>query len=44
MKQFLAVFMSLFLAGCDYHLDSVYLGRTESVFLADVGRGDLKAV
>ena len=44
MKQFLAIFTSLFLAGCDIHLDSVYLGRTESVFLVDVGRGDLEAV
>ena len=35
---------SLLLAGCDLHIDSVYLGMSESIFLGAVGRGDTKAV
>lgn len=35
---------SLLLAGCDLHIDSVYLGMSESKFLGAVGRGDTKAV
>ena len=31
-------------AGCDYHVDSVYLGRKEAKFLGHVSQGDLKAV
>ena len=32
------------LIGCDYHSDSVYLGRKESKLLDDVNRGDIEAV
>ena len=32
------------LIGCDYHSDSVYLGRKESKLLDDVSRGDVDAV
>ena len=37
----LAVFLLL---GCDYHQDSVYLGREEAKLLDDVNRGDIEAV
>ena len=33
-----------FWAGCDYHVDSIYLGRKEAKFLGHVSQGDLKAV
>ena len=32
------------LIGCDYHSDSVYLGRKESKLLDDVNRGEIEAV
>ena len=35
--------MSLLL-GCDYHSDSVYLGREEAKLLGDVNRGDIEPV
>ncbi|MDB4816611.1 ankyrin repeat domain-containing protein [bacterium] len=44
MKQTLLILSAFILAGCDPHIDSVFLGRSESKFLGDVGRGDTKAV
>ena len=44
MKQILLIFSAIILAGCDPHIDSVFLGRSESKFLGDVGRGDTQAV
>ena len=44
MKQILLIFSAFILAGCDPHIDSVFLGRSESKFLGDVGRGDTQAV
>ena len=44
MKQILSIFSVFILAGCDPHIDSVFLGRSESKFLGDAGRGDAKAV
>ena len=38
---FLVISLSL---GCDYHSDSVYLGREEAKLLGDVNRGDIEAV
>ena len=32
------------MVGCNPHIDSIYLGRSESKFLGDVSRGDTKAV
>ena len=44
MRQILLIFSAFILVGCDPHIDSVFLGRSESKFLGDVGRGDTKAV
>ncbi len=44
IKHLLVTIAALFLVGCDPHIDSVYLGRSESKFLGAVGRGDTKAV
>ena len=44
MRQILLIFSAFILAGCDPHIDSVFLGRSESKFLGDVGRGDTQAV
>jgi ankyrin repeat protein len=44
MKYLLATLVTILLMGCDLHLDSVYLGRSESAMLGDVNRGDTEAV
>ena len=45
MRQvLLALLTSILLLGCDYHEDSVYLGRAEARLLDDVSAGDLAAV
>lgn len=45
MRQILPILLtSILLLGCDYHVDSVYLGRAESSFLGDVSAGDIAAV
>ena len=44
MKYFLVTLLSILLMGCDLHLDSVYLGRSESAMLGDVNRGDTEVV
>ena len=44
MKHFLTALAATFLVACDLHLDSVYLGRSESAMLGDVGSGDTEAV
>ena len=44
MKRLIFAIGTLLTVGCDLHFDSVYLGRSESKFLGDVGKGDLKAV
>ena len=41
LHPLLAAFL---LAGCDLHVDSVYLGRDEARFLSDVSSGNLAAV
>ena len=41
----LSIFLGIsLLLGCDYHSDSVYLGRKEAKLLGDVNRGDIDAV
>ena len=40
----LATLSSVVLISCDPHIDSVYLGRSESKFLDDVNKGNTKAV
>ena len=40
----LATISSVVLISCDPHIDSVYLGRSESKFLDDVNKGNTKAV
>ena len=40
----LATISSVVLISCDPHIDSVYLGRSESKFLDDVSQGNTKAV
>ena len=40
----LATISSVVLISCDPHIDSVYLGRSESKFLGDVSQGNTKAV
>ena len=41
----LSIFLGIsLLLGCDYHSDSVYLGRKEAKLLGDVNRGDIEAV
>ena len=44
MKQLLIIIAAVVLVGCDLHIDSVYLGMSESKFLGAVGRGDTKNV
>ena len=45
MKKYLIkIFVAVFLLGCDYHKDSVYLGRKEAKLLGHVSSGDLAAV
>ena len=44
MKQLIITIAAVLLVGCDTHVDSVFLGRTESKFLAHVNNGDIKAV
>ena len=44
MKQILITIAAVVLVGCDLHIDSVYLGISESKFLGAVGRGDTKTV
>ena len=45
MRQILSILLASFLlAGCDYHSDSVYLGRAEARLLTDVSDGNLEAV
>ena len=44
MKNLLLIIAIVHLVGCDPHIDLVYLGRSQSKFLADVNRGDTKAV
>ncbi|MDB4691200.1 ankyrin repeat domain-containing protein [Verrucomicrobia bacterium] len=44
MKYFLSTLVAILLMGCDLHLDSVYLGSSESAMLGDVNRGDTEAV
>ncbi len=43
-KNLILTIGAIFTVGCDPHVDSVYLGRAESNFLSDVGKGDVKAV
>jgi len=40
----LAAISSIVLISCDPHIDSIYLGRSESKFLDDVSQGNTKAV
>ena len=40
----LTTIAAVVLLGCDPHIDSIYLGRSESKLLGDVGNGDTKAV
>jgi ankyrin repeat protein len=41
----LSIFLGIsLLPGCDYHSDSVYLGRKEAKLLGDVNHGDIEAV
>ena len=40
----LADISSIVLISCDPHIDSIYLGRSESKFLDDVSQGNTKAV
>ena len=44
MKHLIFAIGTMLTVGCDPHIDSVYLGRAESKFLSDVGKGDVKAV
>ena len=44
MKYFLSTLVAILLMGCDLHIDSIYLGRSESALLGDVGSGDVEAV
>ena len=44
MKNLLLIIAIVHLVGCDPHIDSVYLGRSQSKFLADVNRGSTQAV
>ena len=44
MKYILTTIAAVLLVGCDPHIDSVFLGRSESKFLGAVGRGDTKTV
>ena len=45
MNRILHPLLTAFLlAGCDLHVDSVYLGRDEARFLSDVSAGNLAAV
>ena len=42
--MFVTALAVLLLLGCDYHSDSVYLGRKEAKLLDDVNHGDIDAV
>lgn len=45
MRQILSTLLaSILIFGCDYHQDSVYLGRAEARLLNDVSAGNVKAV
>ena len=44
MKYILTTIAAVLLVGCDTHVDSVFLGRTESKFLAHINSGDIKDV
>jgi len=44
VKYLLITFAAVLLIGCDYHSDSVYLGRKEAKLLGHVSSGDLAAV
>jgi len=44
MKNILTIIAFVHVVGCNPHIDSVYLGRSESKFLNDVGSGNTKAV
>ena len=44
MKYIPTTIAAVLLVGCDTHVDSVFLGRTESKFLAHVNSGDIKDV
>jgi len=44
VKYLLITFTAVLLLGCDYHSDSVYLGRKEAKLLGHVSSGDLAAV
>ena len=43
-RYFITKFVAILLLGCDYHEDSVYLGRKEAKLLGHVSSGDLAAV
>ncbi len=42
--QLLVIISTIVLISCDPHIDSVYLGHSESKFLGDVSQGNTKAV
>ena len=44
MKYIFTTIAAVLLVGCDTHVDSVFLGRIESKFLAHINSGDIKAV
>ncbi len=44
MKQLLVAVAVFLWAGCDHHVDSVYLGRAEAKLLDAVSRGDIHVV
>ena len=44
MKHILIVIAFVHVVGCNPHIDSIYLGRSESKFLQDVSSGNTKAV
>ena len=44
MKHILIIIAFVHVVGCNPHIDSVYLGRSESKFLNDVDSGNTKAV
>lgn len=44
VKYLFACLLASLLLGCNFHSDSVYLGRKEAEFLGHVNRGDLAAV
>ena len=42
--QLLVIISTIVLISCNPHIDSVYLGRSESKFVDDVSQGNTKAV